>query len=115
MIRPAFPIALLVSLTACANYPPAPLGSDWRGPDGGAAGVGGPDGGAGGVGGGEGGAGPTIELSASPDELALGELATLTWEVTGATECEASGGWSGAIEPTTGSAPSMGLNVPFPL
>lgn len=39
---------------------------------------------------------PTISLSASPTTIDPGDSSTLTWTVSGATSCTASGGWSGA-------------------
>jgi hypothetical protein len=45
---------------------------------------------------------PTVKLSASPDSVSSGGSSTLTWSVTGATSCAASGGWSGTLA-TSGS------------
>lgn len=39
---------------------------------------------------------PTVELNVSPGQVGLSEPATLTWSSTDATECTASGPWSGA-------------------
>ena len=38
---------------------------------------------------------PTVNFSASPLSIATGETTTLTWSSTNATNCTASGGWSG--------------------
>ncbi|NIP15371.1 MAG: hypothetical protein GWM88_11900 [Pseudomonadales bacterium] len=43
---------------------------------------------------------PTLTLSASESVVTLGAPVTLTWSSTGATSCEASGGWSGTKEST---------------
>lgn len=47
-------------------------------------------------------AAPTISFSASPTSLAAGDSATLSWSVTNATDCSASGAWSGS-KGTSGS------------
>ncbi len=38
---------------------------------------------------------PTLSLTAAPSSIIAGNSSTLTWVVTGATSCFASGGWSG--------------------
>jgi hypothetical protein len=43
---------------------------------------------------------PTASISASPDPIASGKSSTLTWKSTNATACTASGGWSGALQPS---------------
>ena len=45
---------------------------------------------------------PLLSLSASPATIAAGESSTLSWGSTGASECTASGAWSGT-KPTSGS------------
>ncbi|MDJ0909455.1 MAG: right-handed parallel beta-helix repeat-containing protein [Woeseiaceae bacterium] len=45
--------------------------------------------------------GPTLDFSASPTEVAYQGQSTLTWTTSGATECTASGAWTGA-RPTSG-------------
>jgi len=42
---------------------------------------------------------PTVTLTASPASTASGKSSTLTWSSTNATQCTASGGWSGAQDP----------------
>lgn len=39
---------------------------------------------------------PTVSLTASPGTIDPGDSSTLTWTVTGATSCTASGGWNGS-------------------
>lgn len=53
---------------------------------------------------------PTIALSASPNAIAQGASATLTWNSTNATQCTASQGWSGS-RPTSGSESTGSLNA----
>ena len=43
---------------------------------------------------------PTVSLSASPASVTAGGAATLAWTSTDATECTASGGWSGTKSPS---------------
>ncbi len=43
---------------------------------------------------------PTITLTAQPSTVGHGDSSTLTWSSTDATECTASGGWSGAMAPS---------------
>jgi endoglucanase len=45
---------------------------------------------------------PTVTISVSPTNIAVGQSATLTWSSTNATTCTGSGAWSGA-RPTAGS------------
>ena len=42
---------------------------------------------------------PTVSLSATPVSVTAGGAATLAWSSTDATECTASGGWSGVKDP----------------
>ena len=44
---------------------------------------------------------PTVNLQLTPNTVAMGQSATLTWSASGAQSCTASGGWSG-VQPTTG-------------
>src|SRR5216684_2360918 len=44
---------------------------------------------------------PTINLQLTPGSVSMGQSATLTWSVSGAQSCTASGGWSGT-KPTSG-------------
>lgn len=46
---------------------------------------------------------PVVSLSASPQKVQLGQSASLSWIVTGATNCVASGAWSGARSPASGT------------
>ena len=46
---------------------------------------------------------PVVTLAASPTLVGPGNSSTLTWTVSGATSCTASGGWSGAKSATGGS------------
>jgi probable HAF family extracellular repeat protein len=51
----------------------------------------------------------TVSLSASPTSIVSGQSTTLSWTSTNATSCTASGGgvgdgWSGTMQPTTGTA-----------
>lgn len=46
---------------------------------------------------------PTVALQASPTSLNTGAITTLTWTVTNADSCAASGGWSGAKASTSGT------------
>src|ERR1700683_3839487 len=43
---------------------------------------------------------PTASISAAPNSIASGKSATLTWSSTNATTCTATGGWSGALQPS---------------
>ena len=54
----------------------------------------------GGYGGGSNPPPPTVSLTAAPTTIGLGQSATLTWSSNQGTSCEASGGWSGARQPT---------------
>ena len=53
-------------------------------------------------------AAPTVSLTASPQTVANGSAAILTWSSTDATDCMASGAWSGA-EATSGTASTGAL------
>ena len=44
---------------------------------------------------------PTVNLQLTPNTVAMGQSATLTWSASDAQSCTASGGWSG-VQPTTG-------------
>ncbi len=44
---------------------------------------------------------PTVILTTTPSNVAVGSSTTLTWNAANAADCEASGGWSG-IKPTSG-------------
>ena len=46
--------------------------------------------------------GASVQLSASPEYVEAGGTSTLTWNAPGATDCTASGGWSGS-QPVSGS------------
>lgn len=48
------------------------------------------------------GTGVTVSLNASPNYVASGGTATLSWDSSGASSCSASGGWSGS-RPVSGS------------
>jgi uncharacterized protein (TIGR03118 family) len=45
-------------------------------------------------------AAPTVSLTIAPTTIGLGQSATLTWSSSPGTSCEASGGWSGARQPS---------------
>ncbi len=47
-------------------------------------------------------AAPTVQISASPAQVASGESSWISWSTTNATACEASGAWLGA-QPVSGS------------
>ncbi|GBE47736.1 hypothetical protein BMS3Bbin12_00901 [bacterium BMS3Bbin12] len=53
---------------------------------------------------------PRISLTANPVSVGAGGSAALTWSVTGATSCTASGGWSGA-RPTAGRTDTGALSA----
>ncbi|GEM_PF-1483485 len=53
---------------------------------------------------------PVISFAASPTSVPSGGSATLTWSVTGATSCTASGGWGGA-RATAGTASTGALTA----
>lgn len=55
-----------------------------------------------------GGAAPTVSLSANPTTVAMNGSTTLTWNVSNATSCMASGSWSGT-RATSGSLQQSGL------
>lgn len=40
--------------------------------------------------------GPSVTLTADPQQVAVGQVATLNWSSSGTTSCTASGGWSGS-------------------
>ncbi len=46
---------------------------------------------------------PSVTLTANPSSIMQGQQSTLTWTVTGATSCTASGGWSGSKSTSGGS------------
>lgn len=46
---------------------------------------------------------PVVTISANPSSQAVGENTTITWSVTDATSCTASGAWSGSKNATSGS------------
>jgi hypothetical protein len=52
---------------------------------------------------------PTVQLSASPPGVAPGTATTLTWSTTDATDCTASGAWSGP-KGSSGSESTGNLN-----
>ena len=54
---------------------------------------------------------PTVQLSASPTNVASGAASNLTWSSTNATSCTASGAWSGT-KATSGSASTGPLTAP---
>jgi len=45
---------------------------------------------------------PTVQINIAPATIVAGQPATLTWSTMGASECSASGAWSGS-QPTSGS------------
>ena len=53
---------------------------------------------------------PTVTLSANPGSVMSGGSSTLTWSSTNATNCTASGAWSGA-KATSGTAPTGALTT----
>ena len=53
---------------------------------------------------------PTVTLSASPTTVTAGSASTLNWSTANASDCIASGGWSGA-HATSGSEPTAALTV----
>lgn len=57
----------------------------------------------GGGGGGGGGSNPTVTLTANPSTVSSGGNSTLTWTVSDATSCTASGDWSGSKSTSGGS------------
>jgi uncharacterized repeat protein (TIGR01451 family) len=79
-------VALLTTtVAACSNVEDDPMGGP--GGSGGSGGTGVPA--------------PTVTLTATPVAVATGTIAALTWDVAGASTCEADQGWSGA-RPTDG-------------
>jgi hypothetical protein len=59
---------------------------------------------------------PVISLSASPTAVLRGAATTLTWSVTSATSCSASGAWSGARQLTgTESTAALTANATYTL
>ena len=54
---------------------------------------------------------PTVSLTASPSTIATNTNSTLSWTVTDATSCTASGGWAGSKNATSGSEVSASLTV----
>ena len=54
---------------------------------------------------------PTISLAASPSTIATNTNSTLSWTVTDATSCTASGGWTGSKNATSGSEVSASLTA----
>jgi CubicO group peptidase (beta-lactamase class C family) len=54
---------------------------------------------------------PEVTLSASPPVISTGLSTTLTWSPTNATSCTASGGWTGAKDPTGGSEQTNALTA----
>jgi hypothetical protein len=53
---------------------------------------------------------PTVSLSAAPDTINSGDSSTLSWDSTDATDCVASGGWSGD-KATSGSESTGALTA----
>jgi trimeric autotransporter adhesin len=53
---------------------------------------------------------PSVKLSAAPSTVKRGGTAMLSWSAANATQCMASGGWSGA-KPTNGSESSGAINA----
>lgn len=47
---------------------------------------------------------PTINISATPNPVSIGESTTVTWTVSGARNCFKTGGWTGAASTTGGSS-----------
>jgi hypothetical protein len=54
---------------------------------------------------------PTITLTASPAEPAIGATTVVTWSAQGATSCTASGAWTGT-KATSGTETTSALNTP---
>lgn len=58
---------------------------------------------------------PTVSLSASPTRVAVGQSSTLSWSSTHATECAASGGWSGSLAPSGSETRALSTATTFTL
>jgi hypothetical protein len=54
---------------------------------------------------------PAVSITASPNPVASGSGSTISWNVTGATSCLASGGWNGLKNPVSGSQFSAALSA----